>query len=144
MHGQWPPRWYWLSLYWLMLTLAHWPKRFWCIMSSMYSLVQWNWFSDITECTWVTCIHWRQRTNFTAPGCMLKTEKVKATWLTFESHCLFVGLLLADENSRPRWRNGDSRSSGLLWFPCQPAHALHRRSQSDDQSPRQTQEDCWH
>ena len=35
----------------------------------MYSLVQWNWFSDVTGCTWVTCIQWRQRTNFTAPGC---------------------------------------------------------------------------
>ena len=32
-----------------------------------YSLVQWNWFSGITECT---CIQWRQRTNFIAPGCM--------------------------------------------------------------------------
>ena len=22
-----------------------------------YSLVQWNWFSDVTGCTWVICIH---------------------------------------------------------------------------------------
>ena len=36
----------------------------------MYSLVQWNWFSAVTRCTWVVCIQWRQRTNFTAPGCM--------------------------------------------------------------------------
>ena len=36
----------------------------------MYSLVQWNWFSDDTVCTWISCIQWRQRTNFTAPGCM--------------------------------------------------------------------------
>ena len=35
----------------------------------MYSLEQWNWFSDVTGCTWVTCIQWRQRTSFTAPGC---------------------------------------------------------------------------
>ena len=41
-----------------------------CIRGSTaaYSLVQWNWFSDVTGCTWVTCIQWRQRTNFTAPG----------------------------------------------------------------------------
>ena len=37
--------------------------------SRMYSLVQWNWFSDVTGCTWISSIQWRQRTNFTAPGC---------------------------------------------------------------------------
>ena len=36
----------------------------------MYCLVQWNWFSDVTGCTWVTCIKWRQRTDFTAPCCI--------------------------------------------------------------------------
>ena len=35
----------------------------------IYSLVQWNWFSGVTGCTWNSCIQWRQRTNFTAPGC---------------------------------------------------------------------------
>ena len=35
----------------------------------MYSLVQWNWFSDVAGCTWLTCIQWHQRTNFTAPFC---------------------------------------------------------------------------
>ena len=39
--------------------------------SRMYSLVQRNWLSDVTGCTWVTCIQWRQRTNFTAPGCIM-------------------------------------------------------------------------
>ena len=34
-----------------------------------YSLVQWNWFSDVTGRTWGTYTQWRQRTNFTAPGC---------------------------------------------------------------------------
>ena len=34
-----------------------------------YSLVQWNWFSDVTACTWLTCNKWRQRAIFTAPGC---------------------------------------------------------------------------
>ena len=34
-----------------------------------YSLVQWNWFSDITGCMTFRCIQWRQRTNFTAPSC---------------------------------------------------------------------------
>ena len=40
----------------------------------VYSLVQWNWFSDVTGCTWVTCIQWRQRTNFTAPSCIWYTS----------------------------------------------------------------------
>ena len=30
--------------------------------------MQWNWFFDVTECTWVVCIKWPQRTDFTAPG----------------------------------------------------------------------------
>ena len=34
-----------------------------------HSLVQWNWFSDVTGCTWVTCIKWRQKTDFTARCC---------------------------------------------------------------------------
>ena len=40
------------------------------------SLVQWNWFSDVTGCTWLTCIclHWRQSTNFTAPGCIQNAD----------------------------------------------------------------------
>ena len=37
-------------------------------LSAIYSRVKWNWFCVVTESTWVTCIHWRQRTNFTAPG----------------------------------------------------------------------------
>ena len=41
----------------------------------VYSLVQWNWFSVVTGCTWVTCIQWRQRTNFTAPGCIAPSGK---------------------------------------------------------------------
>ena len=28
-----------------------------------YSLVQWNWFSGVNGCTWVTCIQERQQTN---------------------------------------------------------------------------------
>ena len=32
--------------------------------------MQWNWLSDITGHTWLTCIQWCQRTNFTAPGCI--------------------------------------------------------------------------
>ena len=30
-----------------------------------YTLVQWDWFSDITGCMWLKCIQWLQRTNFT-------------------------------------------------------------------------------
>ena len=41
-----------------------------------YSLVQWNWFSDVTWCTWATCIQWRQRTNFTAPDCTYEVLKI--------------------------------------------------------------------
>ena len=45
-----------------------------CACICMYSLVQWNWLSAaaVTGCTWVTCIQWRQRTDFTAPGCREK------------------------------------------------------------------------
>ena len=32
---------------------------------SLNSLVQWNWFSDVTGCMKFRCIQWRQRTNFT-------------------------------------------------------------------------------
>ena len=34
----------------------------------MYSLMQWNWFSGVTGCTWISCIQWRQSTNLTASG----------------------------------------------------------------------------
>ena len=36
----------------------------------VYSLVQWNWFSDVAWSMKIRCIQWRQRTNFTAPGCI--------------------------------------------------------------------------
>ena len=35
----------------------------------VYSLMQWNGLSDVTGCTWVVFIQWRQRIDFTAPGC---------------------------------------------------------------------------
>ena len=41
----------------------------------VYSLVQWNWFSMVTGCTWVTCIQWRQRANFTG-RLRLKMQKI--------------------------------------------------------------------
>ena len=34
-----------------------------CWKEKVYSLVQWNWFSDVTGCTWISYIQWRQRTN---------------------------------------------------------------------------------
>ena len=43
-----------------------------------YSLVQWNWYSDVTVCTCITCIHWCQGTNFTAPSCIVP-DMVKQT-----------------------------------------------------------------
>ena len=39
-----------------------------CASVGVYSLVHWNWFSDVTRCTWVIHIQWRQGTDFTAPG----------------------------------------------------------------------------
>ena len=41
------------------------------IVGVLYSPVQWNWFSGVTGCTWISCIPWRQRTNFTTPGSTL-------------------------------------------------------------------------
>ena len=41
-------------------------ERVWLLV---YSLVQWNCFSDVTGCIKFRCIQWHQRTNFTAPGC---------------------------------------------------------------------------
>ena len=38
-----------------------------------YSLVQWNWFSDVTGCFWATLIQWGLRTNFTVPGCNIES-----------------------------------------------------------------------
>ena len=40
-------------------------------------MVQWNWSSAVTGCTWVTCIPWRQRTNFTAPSCKCTCESTQ-------------------------------------------------------------------
>ena len=34
-------------------------------------------------CTWVTCTHWRQRTNFTAPGCTSYTSFSSVLWLNY-------------------------------------------------------------
>ena len=45
----------------------HRPYLEWTVL---YSLVQWNWFSDVTGCMKLRCIHWRQRTDYTAPGCV--------------------------------------------------------------------------
>ena len=42
-------------------------------VSRMYSLVQWNWSSDVTWCMQLRCIQWPQRTNFTAPDCTCTT-----------------------------------------------------------------------
>ena len=50
------------------------------VCARMYSLMQCNWFSDITdrESTPVACLQWRQRTNSTAPGCTLAYTRVHA------------------------------------------------------------------
>ena len=40
-----------------------------CAQVPLCSLVEWNWLSDVTGCTWITCIRWFQRAHFTAPGC---------------------------------------------------------------------------
>ena len=38
-------------------------------LHSMCSLVQWNWFSDVTGCMQQLQLQWRRWANFTAPGC---------------------------------------------------------------------------
>ena len=48
-----------------------------------YILVQWTWFSGVTGCTWISCIRWRQRTNFTAPGCTCCT----LSWASCMARC---------------------------------------------------------
>ena len=61
-------------------------------ISSVYSLVQWNWFSEVTGCPWSTFLKWHQKTNFTAPGCMM----IRLTY-THETDCYicpFLRLLL--------------------------------------------------
>ena len=49
-------------------------------LSCKYRMVQWDWFSEVTGCTWVTCIQWRQRTNFTAIGCSLLVRVTVLHW----------------------------------------------------------------
>ena len=52
------------------MCMSHWPVgHFVYSKFLLYSLVQWNWLSDITGCMKFRCIQWCQRTNFTAPGC---------------------------------------------------------------------------
>ena len=38
----------------------------------IYSVVQWNWFSVVTGCTWVACISDVREPIFTAPGCTIR------------------------------------------------------------------------
>ena len=56
-----------------------------CQLRVKYSLVQWNWSSGITWCTWIPCIQWRRRTSFTAPGCTdhFKWSKLAASNLHY-------------------------------------------------------------
>ena len=49
-------------IYFAMLTSA--------FVVNEYSLVPWNWSSDVTGCMKFRSILWRQRTNFTAAGCI--------------------------------------------------------------------------
>ena len=51
----------------------------------VYSLVQWNRFSDVTGCMKFRCIQGRQRSNFTVPSCRclpwdFPSETIWALW----------------------------------------------------------------
>ena len=78
----------------------------------MYSLVQWNWFSDVTGCTWVTCIQWCQRTNFIAPGCIdrksylilqMSLRVSRSEWSLFRIRTVVGGLRNLSHYTRWWW-----------------------------------------
>ena len=86
-----------------------------------YSLVQWNWFSGVTGSTWITCIQWGQRANFTAPGCghketgskpdrtSLRTFQSKLWWLwysTYKPHGSHFGQPHCSIHTAPRTLEG--------------------------------------
>ena len=48
-----------------------------------YSLVQWNWFSGVDGCVWISCTQWYKRTKFTARSCTVKTKYSLVQWNWF-------------------------------------------------------------
>ena len=74
--------------------------RYNCTDHYTYSLVQWNWFSDITECMQLRCNQWRQRTNFTAPSCTLASHlwcrEQKSVFTMSDQRC--ITLIVTGQN----------------------------------------------
>ena len=84
-------------------------------------LVQWNWFFDVTECTRVSCIQWRQRTNFTAPGCIKKIPFKRFRKKKYEKfHLQKVLLLQYGKGSRLRIRE----TAGCMHVRCVFSNSL--------------------
>ena len=95
------------------------PMITWADHQTKYSLVQWNWFSAVTGCTWLTCI---QRINFTAPGCTQVVYCVLLLKLSCQcSRC-------AIENSFP-WGTPSFVSTLLPWIISQARKNLGQGSQ---------------
>ena len=83
-----------------------------CSQWRTYSLVQWNWFSDITGCTWISWVRWCQRTNFTAPGCMQKCTHIRnqvllADWRTTKPFILKQTVCKNRRDLQPALRHCD-------------------------------------
>ena len=77
---------------------------------TFYSRVQWNWFSDISGCTWISYIRWCQRTNFTAPGCRCN--------LCVCTCSLQDGVLILYERSKGKGESLAGLQFGLWLFSC--------------------------
>ena len=74
-----------------------------------YSLVQWNWFSDVIGCLLLRCIQQRQRTNFIARGCRL-----------------YIGTRVCNSTHWGlTWRNFNSRSPKAIFSSKMYEHALN-------------------
>ena len=100
---------------------------------SLYSLVQWNWFSDVTGCMHEIKVHhrqWRQRTHFTAPDCMPwapEAQNARPT-LSFTicwtcksaspSHLSFSRVYLAVKKAESLLEDGENHAEQI--FVCLP------------------------
>ena len=91
-----------------------------------YSLVQWNWFSGITGCTWNSCIQWRQRTNFTALGCRRGVENVQyATTIKEGGGGEEEAHMRSPVQGLPQWWRHDSRRCACMWARTRPSALSH-------------------
>ena len=95
---------------WLQLTkklkVANYQCVNWLELNSVYGLVQWNWFSDVTGWMKLKCIQWRQRTNG------VYSLKMATDWEVSE-----VG-----DTCRPAAGPGRDRSVQIEWISAGTAH----------------------